>query len=605
MSNDEEIKQKITFRRTAHAIKISTALYFRAGKFDMVFTSAIRIVLSVVPAVTAILSGLAVNELINAATETHDPWPVLRIIMLILSVVLARSLLQQFCTYRETRSGYNVRLYMNRQLFEKYARLSLTTRHTKEFADLFERVNQYGYQVDWVFKQMQLLVSSAVAFASAFVAMFLTLPILATIVTLAVVPLAIVNFIQNGKERKRWEGRTTDRRRRFMIQRALTDTSYALELKMNDLVPYFIDEAIRIERMGRDDEMKYERQFYGIRSALNALDYLVEYGSLSYVVWQIILGAIPVGQFVTIQSLLGNLNESTQSFLGWFSAIGRDLMSANDFAKFMDLPENINGSIGINPSTPPSIEFRNVSIQYPNNDTPVLDGISFKIKPGEDIAIVGENGAGKTTLVKLLIGAYQPTSGAILVNGTPLQDLDQKSWQRQLSALFQDYLRYDFATLGDNIWYGDITQKQDKSLFDRALAKADLNDFAGKFAKGYNQYLNKDLDKDLSADLSGGQWQRLALARSFFRNANILILDEPTASVDAKAEYQVFKEIIEQQKTKTTIIISHRFSTVRKAERIVVLDKGRIVEDGSHAELMAQKDGLYREMFELQAEGYL
>jgi ATP-binding cassette subfamily B protein len=229
--------------------------------------------------------------------------------------------------------------------------------------------------------------------------------------------------------------------------------------------------------------------------------------------------------------------------------------------------------------------------------------VSFIINPGDDIAIVGENGAGKTTIIKLLMGFYKIQSGQILINDTSIEQIKRQNLYKQFGTLFQDYTKYDFASLADNIWFGDITKKPDQTTMQAALDKAGLGDLPDQLPKGYQQILSRDFEKDFSADLSGGQWQRLALARSFFRDPNVLILDEPTSAVDAKAEYHIFQEIMSQQKQSSTIIISHRFSTVRKAKRIIVLDSGQIVEAGTHAQLMKNR-GLYREMFELQAEGY-
>lgn len=217
---------------------------------------------------------------------------------------------------------------------------------------------------------------------------------------------------------------------------------------------------------------------------------------------------------------------------------------------------------------------------------------------------MGENGAGKTTLIKLLIGAYQPQDGMIFVNDEPFEKIDRKSYLEQIGALFQDYSRYEFATLGENVWYGDITKKLDKNRVCAALAKAGLGDFDKRFVNGLNQLLSKNYDKDSATDLSGGQWQRLSIARAFYREANVLLLDEPTSAVDAKAEYEIFKNILEHQKNRTTVIISHRFSTVRKAKQIMVFDHGKIVESGTHQELI-KNNGLYKEMFDLQAEGYV
>jgi len=254
---------------------------------------------------------------------------------------------------------------------------------------------------------------------------------------------------------------------------------------------------------------------------------------------------------------------------------------------------------------PPRIEFQDVIFTYPMNSEPTVKDISFVVEPGEDIALVGENGSGKTTIIKLLLGIYQPDSGQILIDGVPLERLNKEAYYRRMGALFQDYARMIFTDLGDNIWFGDITRKKRASDLMEAAEKAKLVKLIEKLPHGLKQILSKAYDVENGTDLSGGQWQRVALARGFFRRADVLILDEPTAAVDAKAEFEIFQEIARNQQDKTTIIISHRFSTVRKAQKILVIDGGRVIESGTHGELMKIKDGLYQEMFTLQAEGYL
>ena len=190
-----------------------------------------------------------------------------------------------------------------------------------------------------------------------------------------------------------------------------------------------------------------------------------------------------------------------------------------------------------------------------------------------------------------------------MVNGLPLERIERKSYLSQIGALFQDYSRYEFATLGENVWFGDIDRPYSKAEIMKALKLAGLEDLPSKFENGLDQILAKDFDALKPTDLSGGQWQRLCIARAFFRAPNVLILDEPTSAVDVQSEAIIFKNIISNQKGKTTLIISHRFSTVRKAKNIIVLDKGKVIESGTHEELIAN-NGMYKEMFEVQAEGY-
>ena len=328
---------------------------------------------------------------------------------------------------------------------------------------------------------------------------------------------------------------------------------------------------------------------------------VVGYVVLVVVALEIIFGRLAIGQFLTVRTLLTQLNSSISSFFSSITSINASLVNATDFMEFMETPAQSSGDIIIDHL--PIIEFDHVSFTYPHSDERAIKDISFTLAPGDSLAIVGENGAGKTTLIKLLIGAYTPQQGAIYIDGHPFSEIDRKSYLDQIGALFQDYSRYDFATLGENVWFGNVNKPYNRKEIQAALEDAGLGKLAGEYKEGLNQILSKDIDSKNATNLSGGQWQRLGIARAFFRSPNILILDEPTASVDAKSEYEIFRSIIKKQQNKTTVIISHRFSTVRRAEKIIVLDRGKIIEQGSHDELI-RRGGIYKEMFELQAEGY-
>lgn len=247
------------------------------------------------------------------------------------------------------------------------------------------------------------------------------------------------------------------------------------------------------------------------------------------------------------------------------------------------------------------IELKNVSFNYHRSHKKVLKNINLNIKPGESIALVGENGSGKTTLIKLLCRLYDSTEGEILIDGKSIKQYSLKSLTESIGVIFQDFMRYE-ALVEENIHYGNVTAKQKKTKTLDAAKKSGAWEFIQMLQDKLKTPLGKKL-KDEGIELSGGQWQKIALSRAFFKDALILILDEPTAAIDAKAEYDLFKQFKRLSEGKITFLISHRFSTVRMADRIVVMDKGKIVEQGSHKELL-EKDGTYAKLFKLQAEGY-
>ncbi len=247
------------------------------------------------------------------------------------------------------------------------------------------------------------------------------------------------------------------------------------------------------------------------------------------------------------------------------------------------------------------IELRNVSFKYPESERYVLKNVSFVIPARKKIAFVGENGAGKTTLVKLILGLYDPTEGEILLDGYPLHEYNREDLWRHMSVIFQDFGQYEL-TIRENIGFGYIEKIEDIDYIRAAAEKAGIRELIERLPKGYESYLGRYFEDPV--DLSGGEWQKIALARLFMSDSDVLILDEPTASLDVRSEYQFYKRVDELTRGKTVILISHRFSTVRMADEILVIKDGRIVESGSHEELMAMK-GLYAEMFNMQASRYV
>jgi ABC-type multidrug transport system fused ATPase/permease subunit len=272
------------------------------------------------------------------------------------------------------------------------------------------------------------------------------------------------------------------------------------------------------------------------------------------------------------------------------------------YSIFNTEPAIKDGSIAIpRLHTGPSIEFKNMSFKYPNTDKFILKDLDLRIKPEQKIAIVGYNGAGKTTLVKLLCRFYQPTEGKILINDTDLSEIEIDSLYKNMGVLFQEFNRYPQLTVTENIQLGNSKVPASEQRIKAAAESADSQTFIDSYKNKFGQILSERYKNGIRP--STGQWQKLAIARFFYRNAPLVIFDEPTAAIDAVSEYNIFNNIYHFFKGKTVIIISHKFSTVRNADRILVLDKGSIVEDGSHDELM-RLDGFYARSFRLQAEGY-
>lgn len=310
---------------------------------------------------------------------------------------------------------------------------------------------------------------------------------------------------------------------------------------------------------------------------------------------------ISIGQLTFEIRSLRIFSDSFNSLSSYIVALRENVVRISDvqelFIKY--LPEN-DGSIKLEPSSL-KIDFNNVTFKYPNSDRLIFKNINLLIKPGEKIAIVGENGAGKTTLVKLMCRIYRPNNGQLNIGSININDIKISTWYKNLAVLFQDYNAYTHLTVGENIEVDSLDRFSNKESILGALKKADALDFVKKYKSGIDQILSERYKGGIRP--STGQWQKIAIARVFHRNSPVLILDEPTASIDAVAEAQIFDNIYKFAKDKTVIIISHRFSTVRNADRIIVLDKGKIIEQGSHEQLL-KNDGKYAHAFKLQAKGY-
>ncbi len=318
---------------------------------------------------------------------------------------------------------------------------------------------------------------------------------------------------------------------------------------------------------------------------------------------QFLGGAISLDRYFFLSGALLRIGGALNNIFGTLSRMQEQFLFVDNYFAVVDRkPHLIDNAhaVRLQSEQPPKIEFDQVTFAYPGHTETVFNNLSFTIEPGERVAIVGENGAGKSTLIKLLLRFYRPTSGRILIDGYDLQDIAIESWYERMATLFQDFNQYPFP-ISENIEVAKPEFAGDQKRLLEAARLSNVDSFVKRYKYGWETVLDNSFEKGVEP--SGGQWQRVALARAFYRHASVLILDEPTAAIDAKAEYDIFNNIFLHYQGKTAIIVSHRFSTVRKADRILVFDKGKVVESGSHARLIAQ-GGLYADMFNKQAEGY-
>lgn len=377
----------------------------------------------------------------------------------------------------------------------------------------------------------------------------------------------------------------------------------AKEVKIFGLSNFLSEEyrTLSTEYYKVNRDLSVKRAFWG--SFLAAIGTVGYYAAYVIIALRTVQGYLSIGDLTFLTGSFSRLRSLMQGMLTRFTKLAEGALFLSDLFDFFALMPRISSPEKPRPFPKPirqGFTFDDVGFKYINSDEWAIRHLSFELQAGEKLALVGENGAGKTTLVKLLARLYDPAEGRILLDGHDIREYDLRDLRREVGVIFQDFVRYHF-TAGDNIAVGQMEARKDRNRISHAAKKSLASQVIENLPGGYEQILGKRFATGV--DLSGGEWQKIALARAYLRNAQLLILDEPTAALDARAEHQVFQRFTELTRGKTAVLISHRFSTVRMADRILVLDNGEILEIGTHEELLA-KNGRYAELFNLQAEGY-
>lgn len=428
-------------------------------------------------------------------------------------------------------------------------------------------------------------------------------PWLLIILVLAVIPSFIGETKFNAESYSLSRSWTPERREIDYLRYIGASNETAKEIKIFGLENFIADrfKSISDRYYLANQKLALRRAAWGaFFSTLGTVSY---YAAYVFVVGQTVVGAITVGTLTFLAGAFSRLQNLLQGVVSRFSRIAETSLYLQDLFDFLELKPlagNHQGGKKIPRPIQKGFVFENVGFKYPDTDVWALRHLSFTLNPGEKLALVGENGAGKTTLVKLLAHLYEPTEGRILLDGVDLCEYDPEDLRREIGVIFQDYVRFMF-TAGENISIGNIEELENRSRIHDSAHKSLADTVIDPLPKKYEQMLGKRFAGGV--DLSGGQWQKVALARAYMRDAQLIILDEPTAALDARAEHEVFVRFAELMKGKAAVLISHRFSTVRMADRILFLEHGQLLELGTHEELLA-KGGKYAELFSLQAKGY-
>ncbi len=497
-----------------------------------------------------------------------------------------------------------VPIYLNEVVFSKITSLDAYYFENDKFKDMLEKVrDNLNYRpqnlVDNILYALQSLVQFSIA--------FITLARLNWFLIILIALVAIPSFIEQSYRAKiswgLWGGQTPDRKRFWYLSNLMQSHQSIKEIKIFKLAKQFVNQITGIQGRFYNENKSLAVKSYVIGLLLDGVSTAVFIGIEIFVILEAFAKRVTVGDINFYTGVVSNYQNSLGGLLRNVNGIYEHGLYVSTIFEVLDLkpiikiPEN---GVKLDLTKPPLIEFKNVDFSYPDSTHKVLNNFLLTIKPGEKIAFVGENGAGKSTIIRLLARFYDVDAGEILINGVNIKDLDLTDWYKNIGVLFQDFNRYE-DPVKTNIHYGNIDRTLDLKQIISAATSSGAHKMINQLDDKYNQMLGKTFEK--GTELSGGQWQKIALSRAFFRNAPVLVLDEPTSAIDAKAESEIFGRVEKLSKEKTVIIISHRFSTVRNADKIFVIDKGRIVEQGSHEQLM-KLDGQYSTLFKLQAKGY-
>ena len=553
------------------------------------------------PIVTTYLAALTTTALAEAYAGDRAAGN--RVVWLVAAAALSGVLMAAwgiFERYASELMRFRIKTAMSDVMYERFCAIEFWRYDDKDTIDMYERAKEFAQFFPYIFARLADVVTHTFTFVFTVWALIAINAWLGLAVVLAAVPSVIVQFRLSRLNANHWRENVETRRRASWIELEMLKPQKMIDLRLYGLVRHLLDMRMVLLEKDQKTRIDFERKFLAKRLGAELFQAAVEVGALVWVVYEIVAHRQPIGQFLFVQQTAGRALGSVSSLVSTVNSMDEDLANLFDYQRFMELPIAKQGGKTV-PALHRDIRFKDVSFRYPGSDTLVLDHINLTIKRGQHVALVGENGAGKTTLLKLLAGLYKPVSGEVVVDGVPLKSVDVQTWHRQLGVLSQNFTQYDFATAAENVWFGDVSKTPSQERVNAALREAEAAKFVAKLPKGVDSYVNQWMESDdgvKGVDLSGGQWQRLALARNFYRDSPIIILDEPTSAIDALAEARIFDRLF-QQKQKTIITVSHRLSTIEKADMIFMLAHGKVVEHGTHAELVAQH-GAYYHMFESQ-----
>ncbi len=565
---------------------------------------ALRLVRALIPLATLWIARLIIDSVVGWITARHgDLRHIWTLVAIEVSLAILSDLLGRANALCDSLLGDRFTNRISVQLMQHAAKLDLVSFEDPVFYDKLERARRQTTGRLGLIASLLNICQDTVTLLSLSAGLIIFSPWLMALLVAAVIPafLGETHFTSLAYSvLYKW---TPQRRELDYLRMLGASNQSAKEIKIFGLGDYLADRYRRVS-----DRVFAENKSLAIKKAtmgsfLNLVSTGGYYGAYAVVLQQTLARVLTLGDFTFLTRAFSSSRMYIEKILSGFSDISEQALFLKDLFEFFEMQPAIRTTPNSLPAPRPiriGFEFQNVSFGYQGSSRLVIDNINFHLEPHEKIALIGENGAGKTTLVKLLARLYDPTSGRILLDGNDLRDYSIDDLRREIGVIFQDYMRYDLL-IRENIGFGKVEEMNQQSRLDRAARKSLADELIARLPAKFDQVIGRRFEGGV--DLSGGEWQKIALARAYMRDAQLLILDEPTATLDARAEFEVFQRFADLTRDRMSVLISHRFSTVRMADRILVLADGKIQEQGSHRSLVAL-GGRYAELFELQAAGY-
>ena len=576
---------------------------------------ALRLVRALMPVATLYVGKLIIDEAVRlvGAQMPHDTlaaaWQsgelshLVQLLLLEFGLAIASDLFGRAVAYVDSVLSEKFSNETSIRLMEHAATLDLEDFEDPDLQDQLDRARRQTMGRMNLLSQLFGQAQTAITVVSFAVGLIAYAPWLMLLLAVAMIPAFVgeshfnaINYTLNFQ----W---TPERRQLDYVRQMGASVETAKEVKIFNLNRFFIDRfrTLSQQMFVANRALAARRAFWGtLLSALGTLGY---YAAYVYIAWRTVKGDFSIGDLTFLAGSFRRLRQLLEGLLIGFSQVAGQALYLDDLYSFFRIQPQIHSRPDALPVPQPiarGFEFENVGFRYPGADAWALRGLEFELRAGEVLALVGENGAGKTTLVKLLARLYDPDEGRILLDGRDLRDYDLDDLRANIGVIFQDFVRYHLSA-GENIGVGRIEALDDAARIREAARRGMADEVIDALPQGYDQLVGRRFKTGM--DLSGGQWQKIAIARAWMRDAQVMILDEPTAALDARSEFEVFQRFRELSHERTAVLISHRFSSVRMADRILVLAGGKVEASGSHEQLMA-RGGRYAELFELQAAGY-